>query len=87
MLRLVQIEEIESLMLLLPGLIKQQAQRSSDFVSKVSEWLTSMETALAANRIHQAGNIAAIRSGLVAAAQGHTPLISSFAAVQLVHEC
>lgn len=73
MLRIVHIEEIEELLLLLPALVEQQELRSANFVSNVGVWLHSLEKAFAANRLYQAGNIATLRSGLVAAEQGHVP--------------
>ena len=54
-------------------MVQQQQERSSDFASRVAEWLGSLERALAANRLYQAGEIASFRSGLIAVEQGQIP--------------
>jgi len=74
MLSIVQIEEIEHLLLLLPDLVQKQEQRAADFVPGVGAWLSALEKALTANRLYQAGNVAILRSGLVAAQQGQVPV-------------
>lgn len=73
MLRIMQAEEIASLLLLLPDLVRQQERRSTDFVRNAGEWLNLLEGAFAAMRLYQAGSIAMLRSGLVAAEQGELP--------------
>lgn len=73
MLRIMHIEEIAGRLLLLPDLIGQQQRRSPDFARNAGEWLNSLETMLAANRLHEAGVIAVLRSGLVAVEQGQVP--------------
>ena len=66
MLRIMQTEEIASLLLLLPDLVRQQERRSTDFVPNAGKWLNSLEGVFAASRLYQAGSIAMLRSGLVA---------------------
>ncbi len=73
MLRIVHIDEIQDLLLLLPNLVQQQERRSTDFAPNAGAWLKSLEKVLAANRLYQAGNIATLRGGLVAAEQGQAP--------------
>lgn len=73
MLRIVNIEEIERLLLQLPALVQQQEQRSANFASGAGTWLSALEKVLTANRLYQAGYIASLRSGLVAAEQGEVP--------------
>lgn len=73
MLRIVQLEELETLLLELPAIVQQQAQRSPDFSMRVRDWLTALEGVLAANRLHQAGVIATLRSELIATEQGQLP--------------
>lgn len=73
MLRIMHIEEIAGRLLLLPELVQQQERRSADFARNVGQWLNSLETTFAANRLHEAGIIAVLRSGLVAVEQGHMP--------------
>jgi hypothetical protein len=57
----------------LPDLIRQQERRSVDFPRNAREWLKSLETMFAANRLHEAGIIAVLRSGLLAVEQGQVP--------------
>lgn len=73
MLRIAQVEEIKDLLLLLPDLVQQQGRRSPDFAQNAGAWLNSLEKVFTANRLYQAGKIAALRSGLVAAEQGQVP--------------
>jgi hypothetical protein len=73
MLGIVHLEEIESLLLKLPLLAQQQEQRNSEFPARVRDWLAELEKVFVANRLHQAGGIAAIRSALIAADQGQVP--------------
>jgi hypothetical protein len=73
MLRIVNIEEIERLLLQLPALVQQQEQRSINFASSAGAWLSALEKVFTANRLYQAGYIASLRSGLVAAEQGEVP--------------
>ena len=73
MLRIMHVEEIADLLLLLPGLVQQQERRSTDFALNAGAWLKSLETVFTASRLYQAGSIAMLRSGLVAAEQGQVP--------------
>jgi hypothetical protein len=73
MLRIMQAEEIASLLLLLPDLVRQQERRSADFLPRAGEWLNSLEGVFAASGLYQAGSIAMLRSGLVAVEQGQLP--------------
>jgi hypothetical protein len=73
MLRITQIEEIANLLLLLPALIHEQEQRSTDFVPRADAWLNSLERVFSSNRLYQAGSIATLRSALVATKQGQVP--------------
>jgi hypothetical protein len=72
-LRLVNLEELEGLLLQLPEIVRQQEQRSYEFAQQVRTWLSALETALTSNRSHLAGNVAAIRSALIAAEHGQVP--------------
>jgi hypothetical protein len=73
MLRIASVEEIEALLLQLPDLVRLQEHRSASFPERTSAWLVGLEDALVANRLPQAGAVAALRSGLVAADQGLQP--------------
>src|SRR5213593_2101799 len=68
-----QIEELSDLLLMLPELVHKQELHSVDFAQETKIWLTSLETAFAANRLHQAGSIAMLRAMLVSAEQGELP--------------
>lgn len=73
MLRLIQMEEIERLLLDLPDLVRLQERRSTDFPARASGWLASLEEVLSANRLYHAGLVAGIRSNLTLADQGQVP--------------
>jgi hypothetical protein len=72
-LRIVNLEEIEGLLLALPEIVKVQ-EAGGDFPARVATWLQQLETVLAANRLFQAGSIAALRSAAAAAANGSVPV-------------
>ena len=74
MLGIASAEEIGALLLELPALVRLQEGRSVDFPQRTSDWLSSLEQALSANRLYQAGLVAALRSGITSAAQGQLPL-------------
>lgn len=73
MLRLLQVEEMERLLLELPALVRLQERRSTEFPPRAAAWLASLEEALSANRLYQAGLVAGIRSNLTLADQGQIP--------------
>jgi hypothetical protein len=73
MLGIIQIEEIASLLLGVPALVRQQESRSFAFAESVSAWLESLETVLAANHLHHAGQVATARSGLISTRRGLVP--------------
>ena len=73
MLRIINVEEIEDLLLLLTDLVHQQERGFSDFITNVDDWLSSLERVFEANRLYQAGNIAMLRSTIIAVKQGQVP--------------
>jgi len=73
MLRIVNIEEIENLLLQLPALFKQREQLSANFSLDVGIWLNLLEKVFTNNRLYQAGYLASLHSGLIAAEQGEIP--------------
>ena len=73
MLRLLQVEELERLMLELPELVGLQERRAADFPSRADRWMHALEEALTANRLYQAGLVAGIRSTLTVTDQGQIP--------------
>lgn len=73
MLRLASVEELEAILLRVPGLVELQDRRSDRFAEEAARWLKSAEEALAANRLPEAARIAALRSGLASVDQGEIP--------------
>ena len=73
MLRLMHVDEINELLLRLPMLVQAQEQRSPTFPGDAKAWLKSLEAAFSASRLYQAGSVAALRSGFVAAEHGQVP--------------
>jgi hypothetical protein len=78
MLHIADLEEIESLLLQLPSLVRKQERRNTKFAAGVREWLVALEEVFAANRLHQSGSIAAIRSTLIAAGHHQVPVDLKF---------
>jgi hypothetical protein len=73
MLRITQLEGLEALLLELPGLVRQQEQRSPTFANGVLAWLGRLEEGFNSNRLHHAGLVATLRSALIEAARGLIP--------------
>jgi len=73
MLRIVNLEEIQGMLLRIPGLVDLQDRRDPDFVQDVKEWLSKLEKVLENNRLPAAGNVAALRALLISAEQGVIP--------------
>jgi hypothetical protein len=73
MLRIIQLEEIQTLRLGVSPLVDLLESRSPDFAGAVKEWLARVEGVLAANRMPVAGQVAALRGSLIAAERGVVP--------------
>jgi len=73
MLRIVNLEEMQGMLLRIPGLVDLQEQRDTDFVQDVKHWLVKLEKVLENNRLPAAGNVAALRALLISAEQGVIP--------------
>ena len=73
MLRLVNLEEIQNLLLRIPRLVNGLEQRDPNFVQNVRQWLTIVEEVLVNNRMPLSGNIAALRGTLNATERGAFP--------------
>ena len=73
MLRIVQLEEIQALLLRVPALVDRQEQRDPDFADVVKAWLGDLEDALENNRLPAAGRVAAARGTLISAERGAVP--------------
>lgn len=73
MLRIASADEIGGLLLELPALFRLQEQRSVEFPARTREWLSALEQTFTANRLYQAGLVAALRSDITSAEQGQLP--------------
>lgn len=73
MLRIVNLEEIQGLLLLVPALVDRLEKHDPDFVDQVKSWLVEGERVLGNNRLPAAGSLAALRATLVNAQSGVIP--------------
>ena len=73
MLRIINLEEIQGMLLGIPGLVDLQEQGHPGFIEGVKQWLAKLEKGLEANRMPEAGNIAALRATLISAERGVIP--------------
>jgi hypothetical protein len=69
-LRLLNLEEIEALLLKVPALVKRLEERDPEFVLAVKLWLGSAEDVLGKNGMSQTAEVAVCRSGLITAERG-----------------
>ncbi len=73
MLRIVNVEELEAILLRSSDLVKLQEQHSPIFVPRVQRWLGQLSAVLAANRLALASGVAGLSSEIEAAAAGLIP--------------
>lgn len=73
MLRIMNLEEIQGLLLRVPGLIRELEERDRGFVDSVKEWLTQAEQVLISNRLSAAAGVAVLRGVLISAERGVIP--------------
>ena len=71
-MRLLQLEELDTLVLELPPLIGRYERRDSAFTDLVLAWLSRAETALSSNRRPEAAEVATLRSQVVSTDRGQT---------------
>lgn len=74
MLRIVNLEEIQGMLLRIPGLVDLQEQRDPNFVQDMKLWLLKLERTLNNNRMTVAANVAALRGLLISAERGAIPI-------------
>src|SRR5688572_9795010 len=98
MLRIMQLEEIENALLMLPAIIDRQRSGNPEFGDHAIAWLERLEKVLIEIRSFQAGQVAAIRGGLAAVDVRRSPDTTEFrgratrtrlrnaAAVQALHQ-
>jgi hypothetical protein len=65
MLRLVNLEEIESLLLRIPTIVQKWEQHEPDFMAETTAWLSAMEEVLGRNRMTTAAEVAVLRTVLI----------------------
>lgn len=70
MLHLTNLEEIEALLLRVPGLSDRLERRDIDYVPAVKEWLATAEACLINNRLPVAAQVAASRGALISVERG-----------------
>lgn len=73
MLRIVNLEEIQDMLLHIPTLVDLQEQRDPNFVIDTKKWLAELEKVLTNNRLTSAGIVAALRGELISAERGVIP--------------
>lgn len=73
MLRIVNLEEIDIMLLRISSLIDQQERGDTNFAENVKEWLSKLERMLESNRMPVAGNVATLRGLLISAERGALP--------------
>ncbi|MDD3421386.1 MAG: hypothetical protein PHS47_03695 [Methanocellales archaeon] len=73
MLRIVNLEEIDVMLLRISSLIDQQERGDTNFAENVKEWLSKLEKILESNRMPVAGNVATLRGLLISAERGDLP--------------
>lgn len=73
MLRIVNLEEIDSTLLQISRLIDQQERGETYFAEHVKAWLSTLETILESNRMPVAGSVASLRGILISAERGILP--------------
>ena len=78
MLRVVNLEEIQNLLLQVPGIVELGDKGEFGFVSSVKNWLTHMEIVLKSNKLSVSANVAALRGYLVSSEKGVIPADISF---------
>ncbi|HWR84274.1 MAG TPA: hypothetical protein VN285_13325 [Candidatus Deferrimicrobium sp.] len=73
MLRLVQLEELDSILGQVPALIEKHEKSDTDFSKEVKRWFKEIERALYCSRLPLLSNIASLRGEIVSAEKGNPP--------------
>ena len=73
MLRIVNLEEIQNLLLRVPSIVELGEKGDFGFVSCVKKWLTHMEIVLKNNKLSASANVAACRGLLISSEHGNIP--------------
>ena len=80
MLNIVNLEEIQRVLLRVPGLIHELAERQMSLVGSVKTWLSDGEQILISNGLPVAAEVAALRGVLISAERGVIPPGMTFSA-------
>jgi hypothetical protein len=78
MLRIVNLEEIQNLLLSVSDIVELSEQRDLNFVSAVKKWLTEIECTLKNNHLPTSAKVASLRGNIIAAEQGNIPIGINF---------
>jgi hypothetical protein len=73
MLHIMNLEEIQDMLLRVPGLIHEFEEHNPSFVGSVKAWLTQAEQVLISNRLAVAAGVAVLRGVLISAERGVIP--------------
>ena len=73
MLHIVGLEQIQELLLQLPGVLARFQRKDPGFVAAAMQWLSSLEEALESNRLTVAASVAVARAAVTSAERGITP--------------
>lgn len=73
MLRLLNIEELESVLTQIPGLIRLFEKKESTFFQTVKDWLEQLEKVLENNRMQACSDIAILKGSLISVERGLLP--------------
>lgn len=79
MLRVVNLEEIQNLLLQVPGIVELGEKGDFGFVFSVKKWLKHMEIVLKSNKLSVSANVAALRVSVISAEKGIIPGEVNFA--------
>lgn len=78
MLKILNLEEIQDALLLVPGLIREFDARDVNFAGSVKAWLTQGEQLLISNKLAAAAQVATLRGVLISAERGQIPAGMAF---------
>ncbi len=73
MLHIINLEDIQAMLLRVPGLVHELEERDPGFVGSVKAWLTQAEQVLINNRLAVAAEVAVLRGVLISAERGVIP--------------
>jgi len=72
MLPILNLEQIQDMLLHVPGLVRKLEEQHADYCDAVVDWMRGVEDVLTNNRLPAAASVSAVRGGVIAAARGIT---------------